>query len=76
MELQFQELGDALGSRGRFNTRFHVRHRRGALPLDCAASSRTPIRKLGIDLKDKGNAVVRNRHGHSAARADETECPR
>jgi hypothetical protein len=76
MELRFQELGDALGSRGRFNTRFHVRDRKDAFPLDCGASSMIAIRKSGIDLKGEGDAVIRNRRGPSAARADEPECSR
>ncbi|MET0276852.1 MAG: MBL fold metallo-hydrolase [Pseudorhodoplanes sp.] len=49
MKATFIGCGDAFGSGGRFNTCIHVEDERGALLLDCGASSLIAMKKIGID---------------------------
>jgi ribonuclease BN (tRNA processing enzyme) len=63
MRLQFVGCGDALGSGGRNNTRFHVTGSQANFLIDCGASSLPALKRLGINRDDIDLILITHFHG-------------
>src|SRR6195952_2600691 len=63
MQLQFVGCGDALGSGGRYNTRFHVTGESVNFLIDCGASSLPALKRLAIARDDIDLILITHFHG-------------
>jgi ribonuclease BN (tRNA processing enzyme) len=66
VSVRFLGSGDAFGSGGRFNTCIAVEHDRGALLLDCGATSLVAMRRFGFDPSTIDTVVLSHLHGDHA----------
>jgi len=63
MQVRFIGCADAFGSRGRFNTCFHVTDARSNFLIDCGATSLVALKQSGVDLEAIDAILVTHFHG-------------
>ena len=63
MELRLLGTGDAFGSGGRLQTRFHLSGGGGDVLLDCDASALIALKRAGLDPNEIGWVLLTHLHG-------------